>query len=75
MGVVAVAIDTAHDTLIIAKEEDGETGHEIDGDQKRALLVPPGHVIALDVFHGQLLLGPWGAILSRVDQVCRMRKD
>ena len=61
--------------MIITKEEDGETSHEVDSNQKRTLLVPPGHIVALDVFHGHLLLGPWGAKLDRVDQVYKMRVE
>lgn len=50
-GIVPIAVDTAHDTLIIAEEEDGETGYEIDEDQERSLFVLPGYVVALDVVH------------------------
>lgn len=50
-GIAAVAVDTAHDTLVVAEEEDGQAGHEVDGDQERALLVLAGHVPTADAIH------------------------
>ena len=44
LGIVAVGVDTTHNTLIITEEEDGKTGHSIDGNQQGALLQPPGHI-------------------------------
>ncbi len=51
MGIAPVAVDTTHDTLIIAEEEDGETGYEVDKDEEGPLLVLPRYVVALDVVH------------------------
>ena len=55
-GIVAVAVDTAHNTLIIAEEKDGETGYEVDGDEKSPLFIPTGYVVARDILHDLLLL-------------------
>ena len=52
MGVAAVAVDAAHDTLIVAEKEDGETGDGVDEDQERPLLELAGYVVACDIVHG-----------------------
>ncbi len=51
MGIAPVAVDTTHDTLIVAEKEDGETGYEVDKDEEGPFLVPPRYVVALDVVH------------------------
>ena len=52
VGIVAVAVHAAHDTLIISKEENGEASYHVDKDQKRSLLVLASYIVALDVVHG-----------------------
>ena len=53
MGVAAVAVDAAHDTLIVAEKEDGETGYGVDEDQESPLLELAGYVVACDIVHGR----------------------
>ena len=50
-GIIAVAIYTAHDTLVISEEENGETGYAVDEDQESPLLVLAGYIIARDIVH------------------------
>ena len=50
-SIVAIGVDTAHNPLIITEEEDGKTGHSIDGNQQRALLQPPGHIELGNAIH------------------------
>ena len=50
--IVAVAIDAAHDTLIVAKEEDGKAGYAVDEDEESPLLELAGYIVARDVLHG-----------------------
>lgn len=49
--IVAVAVNTAHNTLIITEEEDGETGYAVDEDQESSRLVLAGYIVARDVLH------------------------
>ena len=58
-GIIAVAVDPAHDTLIIAKEEDGQTGNQVDGDEESPLFISAGYIVALDVLHGCSSLPLW----------------
>lgn len=67
-GIIAVAVDTAHDTLIIAEEEDGEPSYAVDEDEESPLFVLAGYIVARDVIHGYFA-GPWGSISSRVGQI------
>ena len=50
--VVNCTIDTTHHTLIITKEEDGETSNTVDGDEKAALLISVDHIGPGDEVHG-----------------------
>ena len=52
VGVAAVAVDTAHDTLVITEEEDGKTGNAVDKDEECTLLVLAGYIVARDPVHG-----------------------
>lgn len=53
-GVVVVncTVNTTHHTLIISKEEDGETSNAIDGDEKATLLIFMDHIIPRNDVHG-----------------------
>lgn len=51
-GIVSVAIDTAHNTLIIAEEEDGKTGDQVDENKESSLFILTGYVVARNVIHG-----------------------
>ena len=53
-GVVVVnrTVNTTHHTLIISKEEDGETSNAIDGDEKATLLISVDHIIPRNDVHG-----------------------
>ena len=51
-GIIAVSVDTAHDTLIIAEEEDGEPSYAVDEDEESPLFVLAGYIVARDVIHG-----------------------
>ena len=59
-GIVAVAVDPAHNTLVIAEEKDGETGHGVDEDEESAGLILAGYIVAGDVVHDCFLFGPLG---------------
>ena len=52
VGVAAVAVDTAHDTLVITEEEDGKAGDAVDNDEESTLLVLAGYIVARDPVHG-----------------------
>lgn len=52
VGVASVSIDTTHHTLIIAEEEDGESGDAVDKDQQRPLLVATSHIEFGHTIHG-----------------------
>ena len=58
-GVAAVAVNTAHDTLVITEEEDGKAGDAVDSDEERTLLVLAGYIVARDLVHG-CCCGPVG---------------
>ena len=50
-GIAAVAIDTAHDTLIVPKEENRQACDGIDSNQQRPLLEAARHVEPADAIH------------------------
>ncbi len=50
--VVDCTIDTTHHTLIISKEEDGETSNAVDGDEKATLLEFVDHIGPGNDIHG-----------------------
>ncbi len=50
--VVDSTVDTTHHTLIISKEEDGETSDAVDCDEKATLLVSVDHIGPRNEIHG-----------------------
>ena len=50
-GIVAIAVDTTHDTLIIAKEEDGQAGYTVDENQESPLFKLARDIVARDIVH------------------------
>lgn len=52
MIVVDGVVDTAHHTLIITEEEDGQRSDTIDRNQKSALLQLVNHIVFRDAIHG-----------------------
>ena len=55
--VASIAIDTTHYTLIIAEEEDGESGDAVDEYQQRPLLVAMSHIILGHTVHDDSVSG------------------
>ena len=50
--VIDCTVDTTHHTLIITKEEDGETSDTVDGDEKATFLISVDHIGPGDEVHG-----------------------
>lgn len=50
--VVDSIVDTAHKTLIIPEEEDGQRGNAVDGDQETAFLILVHHIPLRNGVHG-----------------------
>jgi hypothetical protein len=50
-GIVAIVVDTSHNTLIITEEEDREPSYAVDSYEKRPLLVLASDVPFPNVLH------------------------
>ena len=50
-GIVAIAVHPTHDTLIIAKEEDRQSGYAVDENQESPLFILARDIVARDVVH------------------------
>lgn len=61
--VISGVVDTAHHTLIITEEEDGETTDAVDGYEKATLLKLVHHIVPGYHIHGDV--GPVGLIGRR----------
>ena len=46
-------VDATHHALVVAKEEDGQATHAIDGNEEGALLVAMDDIEAIDVIHSR----------------------
>ena len=51
MVVVNSTVDTAHHSLVITKEENGQPGNAVDGNQETTLLQLMDDIIARDSIH------------------------
>ena len=77
-GIVVIVdgvVDTAHHTLIITEEEDGQGRNAIDGNQKATLLQLVGDIHAPHTIHGEVCpMGPemlWDEVRKLVELVAR----
>jgi hypothetical protein len=68
--VVWCGVDTAHHTLIITEEEDGQASNTIDGNEKATLLQLVDDIGSWDEIHGGEYL-EWGVIFERWSQTWR----
>lgn len=50
-GIAAIRVHPTHNTLVISKEENGQTGHGIDQNQQRPFLVVAAHIVARYAVH------------------------
>ncbi len=68
--VVWCGVDTAHHTLIITEEEDGQASNTIDGNEKATLLQLVDDIGSWDEIHGGEYL-EWGVMFERWSQTWR----
>ena len=46
LGKASIVVHAAHHALIVAKVEDGQSGHAVDGNQELPLLQVPDEIVA-----------------------------